>query len=663
MSNVSALLKGRSLKVSDGVYLERTYEREPMLEEYLRALLARVPKFKSRAKQLRKFVEEANAVEAEIQAKDDQGVAADLNATCFEMRQQGFTDKLLARAFAAVREASLRTLGMRHHDVQLIGGWALLQGMIAEMNTGEGKTLVATLAACTAAAAGASVHVITVNDYLAERDAEENSPLYNFFNLKVGKVIGGLSPDQRRAEYACDVVYVSNKEVVFDYLKDRIATGDALATHYRLRRLYGTGQQPSVIMRGLHVAIVDEADSILIDEARTPLIISETVPDENGGELYHVALERAKRLVRGEHFNITEHREVWLTVQGEQHLRELTADLSGVWTSTLWRNELLQKALTALFCYQRDQHYIVQEGKVEIVDEFSGRVMPDRSWESGLHQMIEAKEGCEITGQRKTLSRMTYQRFLGRYLLLCGMTGTAAEVMPELRRVYDLEVLRIPTRLPISRKRLANRCWNTDEERWQAVAERAINLSQSGSAVLIGTRSVEASESLSARLQRQGVAHAVLNARNDLEEAEIVAQAGQTGRITIATNMAGRGTDIKPSDEVLEKGGLHVILTEFHESARVDRQLFGRSARQGQPGTVEAMVSLEDDLFRRYAPLLLGLAKRASVGQGVPPRWMFDLLVNYAQMVAERHNVGIRMATLKQDRKLQSLLAFSGMPS
>lgn len=663
MSNVSALLKGRSLKVSDGVYLERAHEREPIFEEYLRAFLARTPKLKSRTRQLRKFVAGANAAEAEIHVLDDQGVVADLNATCIQMRQQGLTDKLLARAFAAVREASLRTLGMRHHDVQLIGGWALLQGMIAEMETGEGKTLVATLAACTAAAAGASVHVITVNDYLAERDAKLNSPLYNFFNLRVGVVIGGLSPEQRRAEYACDVVYVSNKEVVFDYLKDRIATGEALATHYRLRRLYSAGQQPSVILRGLHVAIVDEADSILIDEARTPLIISETVPDENGGELYHIALELAKRLELREHFNITEHREVWVTAKGEQYMREITADLSGVWTSTLWRNELLQKALTALWCYQRDQHYIVQEGKVEIVDEFSGRVMPDRSWESGLHQMIESKEGCEITGQRKTLSRMTYQRFLGRYLLLCGMTGTAAEVMPELRRVYDLEVFRIPTRLPSTSKRLANHFSITTEARWQAVAQRAIELSQSGSAILIGTRSVEASESLSARFQKQGIAHAVLNARNDLEEADIVAQAGQPGRITIATNMAGRGTDIKPAEEVVKKGGLHVILTEFHESARVDRQLFGRSARQGQPGTVEAMVSLEDDLFRRYAPLLLGIAKRVSVQQGALPRWLLNMLVDYSQMVAERHNAGIRMSTLKQDRKLQSLLAFAGIPS
>jgi len=663
MSNVSALLTGRSIEVTDGVYLERLQERELAPEEYLRALVARFPKLKSRARRIRKFVAAANAFEPEFHALDDRGLAADLSATCVEMRRLGFADKLLARAFAAVREASLRTLGMRHHDVQLIGGWAMLQGMIAEMNTGEGKTLVATLAACTAAEAGASVHVITVNDYLAERDAGDNLPLYSFFCLRVGVVVQGLSPEQRRAEYASDVVYVSNKEVVFDYLKDRIATGDALATHYRLRRLYSPDHQPNVLLRGLHVAIVDEADSILIDEARTPLIISETVPDEHGGELYHLALERAGRLVRGEHFNITEHREVWMTTSGEQYIREITADLQGVWTSALWRNELLQKALTALWCYHRDQHYIVQENKVEIVDEFSGRVMPDRTWESGLHQMIEAKEGCEITGQRKTLSRMTYQRFLRRYLLLCGMTGTATEVRAELKRVYDLEVFRVPTHLPCARTRLPNRCWQTSEERWQAVAQRAIELSQAGTAVLVGTRSVEASERLSTRFKEYGVAHAVLNARNDREEAEIVAQAGQSGRITIATNMAGRGTDIKLAEEVANNGGLHVILTEFHESARVDRQLFGRCARQGQPGAAEAMVSLEDDLFGRYALLLLGFVRRFSASRGATPLWLFNLLVKYAQRAAEKHNAGIRMSTLKQDRKLQSLLAFSGVPN
>jgi len=663
MSNVSALIKGRPIQVSDGVYMERRFERELVLEEYLRALLARFPKLKYRAKRLRQFVADVNAAEAGMKSLNDRRLADAMYAVCIEMRQYGFADSLLARAFAAVREASSRTLGMRHFDVQLIGGWALLQGMIAEMDTGEGKTLVATLAACTAAAAGASVHVITVNDYLAERDANENAPLYNFFNLRVGVVVQGISPEQRRVQYACDVVYVSNKEVVFDYLKDRIATGDALATHYRLRQLYRADHQPNVLLRGLHVAIVDEADSILIDEARTPLIISETVADENGGELYHTALGHARNLVRGEHFNITEHREVWMTAMGEQHIRDITGNLSGVWKSALWRHELLQKALTALWCYHRDQHYIVQEGKVEIVDEFSGRVMPDRTWESGLHQMIEAKEGCEITGQRKTLSRMTYQRFLGKYLLLCGMTGTAAEVKPELKRVYDLEVFRVPTRLPSARQRLANRCWLTTEERWQAVMKRAAELSLSGSAVLIGTRSVEASENLSGIFQGQGIAHVVLNARNDREEAEIVAQAGLPGRITIATNMAGRGTDIKLAEEVEKIGGLHVILTEFHESGRVDRQLFGRCARQGQPGKVEAMISLEDDLFRRYAPQLLDFAKRITVKQGATPAWLLNLLVRYAQVAAEKHNAGIRMSTLKQDRKLQSLLAFSGIPN
>ena len=655
------MLKGRSINVSDGVYLERAYERELFLEEYLRSFVARLPPLKSRSRRVRKFVSIANSVEEGLQALDDWGLVEDLKETCICMRQRGFDDKLLARAFAAVREASRRSLGMRHHDVQLIGGWAMLQGMVAEMQTGEGKTLVATLAACTAAASGAGVHVITVNDYLAERDAEENLPLYSFFGLSVGVVAQGMSPEQRREKYACDVVYVSNKEIVFDYLKDRLATGDALSAHYRLRKLYRAGQQPSVLLRGLHVAIVDEADSILIDEARTPLIISETVSDANSEELYRASLELARRLERGQHFDITEHREVWLTRAGEVYVREITADRGGVWTSTLWRNELIQKALTALSCYERDQHYIVQEGKVEIVDEFSGRVMPDRSWESGLHQMIEAKEGCEITGQRKTLSRMTYQRFLGRYLLLCGMTGTAEEVMPELKRVYDLEVFRIPTRLPSTRQRLPNRCWNSSEERWAEVAKYAIKLSENGSSVLIGTRSVEASEGLSERLKSLNVSHAVLNARNDREEAEIVAQAGQAGRITIATNMAGRGTDIKPTEDVLNRGGLHVILTEFHESSRVDRQLFGRSARQGQPGRVVAMVSLDDELFHRFSPLLLGVVRRVSGGSASIPSWMLDSLVQYSQFIAEKHNASVRMSTLKQDRKLQSLLAFSGV--
>jgi preprotein translocase subunit SecA len=288
--------------------------------------------------------------------------------------------------------------------------------------------------------------------------------------------------------------------------------------------------------------------------------------------------------------------------------------------------------------------------------------MPDRSWERGLHQMIEAKEGCEITGQRNTLARITYQRFFRRYLLLCGMTGTAAEVRPELRRVYDLEVFKIPTHRPSRQERLGNRCWPTSEHRWAAVVDRAVELSRQGRAVLIGTRSVEASELLGARLAERGIDHAVLNARQDRQEAEIVAQAGQPGRITVATNMAGRGTDIKLAPEVAESGGLHVILTEFHESARVDRQLFGRCARQGKPGSVEALVSLEDDLFTRYASTLCTFTTFVAARRGSVPPQLLNLLVRYAQGMAEHQSARTRLLTLKQDRKLQDQLAFSGTP-
>lgn len=663
MSNVAALLQGRGVDVADGVYIERADNREPVVEEYLRALVARFPRLKSRANRLRKFIAFANAFEPEMKAKDDADLVAVFKAVCLDMQRKGFEDKLVARAFAAIRDASRRTLGMRHYDVQLLGGWALLQGMIAEMATGEGKTLVATLAACTAAESGSAVHVITVNDYLSSRDAKTNEPIYSFFGLEVGIIEQGMQPDQRRTQYAKDIVYVSNKEIVFDYLKDRIASGGALGAHHSLRRLYRGIRQAPLLLRGLHVAIVDEADSVLIDEARTPLIISETQPDEHGTEFYQTALNLASKLNRGEHYEINAQRENWLTPKGEQYLHDLTQNFAGLWTSAVWRRELIEKGLSALHAFHLDQHYIIAEDKVQIVDESTGRVMPDRSWEKGLHQMIEAKEGVEITGQRKTLSRMTYQRFFKRYVLLAGMTGTAAEIEPELRRVYDLQVIKIPTNLPSRRQHLPNHCWLTSDTRWEAIAKRAAQLSREGRAVLIGTRSVEASEQLGALFTQRDIEHSVLNARQDQEEAAIVEQAGQPGRITVATNMAGRGTDIKLSELVANKGGLHVILTEYHESARVDRQLFGRCARQGEPGTVEAMVSLEDELFRRHVTTFSKLAAGSATQRGIVSPLLLRALVYVAQGLAERHNRGIRMSTLKQDKKLQQMLGFSGTPS
>ena len=663
MANPSALLKGRAVELSDGAYLERSDPKESAVEGFLRGLLDRVPSLRSRKSRLRKVIFRINASEAALRELTEAELIAAFAKHCAEAQRCGFTDEQLIPVFSIIREASRRVLGLRHHDVQLMGGWALMQGVIAEMNTGEGKTLVATLAACAAAGSGVAVHVVTVNDYLAERDAEKNGPLYRFFGLSVGVIAQGMSPDDRRKQYACDIVYVSNKEIVFDYLKDRIAIGGALRSHMALRRLYRPVQQQNLLLRGLHMAIVDEADSVLIDEARTPLIISESQPAENGPALYDTAIATAGKMRQGEHFLVTQHREVQITPRGEQHLHALCEGLTGVWDSALWRRELIQKALTALWCFERDQHYIVAEGKVEIVDEFSGRVMPDRSWESGLHQMIEAKEGCEITGQRKTLSRMTYQRFFRRYLLLSGMSGTVREVGPELRRVYELDVFTIPTHRPSRRRRLPDWCSATSEQRWQAVANRAVAWSQQGHAVLVGTRSVEASERLSTLLTARGVAHAVLNARQDREEAETVAQAGQAGRITVATNIAGRGTDILLAAAVSERGGLHVLLTEFHESSRIDRQLIGRCARQGEPGVAQAMVSLEDELFVRYADLLRRWTVALSAPLGATPAWWLKLLVSYAQWVAERRHAADRRATLKQDDKLQSLLAFAGTPN
>lgn len=658
MSDVRALLVGRGIEVGEGAYHERAEPIHSPLEEMLRAWAARVSITAS--KPATAFLKQTNGLESMLLEQDNQALRLGLQSVSKQLQKQGFRDDLIAQAFSFVREASRRVLGMRHHDVQLLAGRTLLQGKIAEMATGEGKTLAATLAACTAAACGAAVHVVTVNDYLAVRDAEQNAALFKFFGLTLGVVKQDMPLWDRRAQYACHIVYVSNKELTFDYLKDRIAIGATLKAHQKLRQLHSTHGAAATILRGLHVAIVDEADSVLIDEARTPLIISETLPDDLDEGVYQQAISVAASLAAGTDYVLTQDRDVWLTQAGYAKVHAAATDLGGIWKSSLWQKELVQKALSALHSFHRDEHYIIAENKVQIVDEFTGRVMPDRTWERGLHQMIEAKERCEITGQRKTLQQITYQRFFGRYLLLAGMTGTAKEVEPEIKRVYDLSAVRIPTHKPSQRQRLVDRVFLTSPARWQAVAQRAGEVAAQGRCVLVGTRSVEASETLARLLQAQGVAHTVLNARQDKTEAQAVKCAGQPGRITVATNMAGRGTDIKLTPEVAAKGGLHVILTEFHESARIDRQLFGRSARQGDPGTVEAIVCLQDELFRRYAPSLSAALAPWCAGAISRNAGLFKLLVTYAQFRAERQNRRVRLETTQRDRKWQQALGFVG---
>jgi preprotein translocase subunit SecA len=660
VSDIRALMAGRGIEVSDGCYVERVDVHESELEERMRGFMARFSlNGKAKAK---RFVQKVNALEFSIRAYQDDDLRTELAKVARQLQKKGFRDDLLVTAFAVIREASGRTLGLRHYDVQLMTGRFLLQGKIAEMSTGEGKTLAATLAICTAAATGALVHVVTVNDYLAERDAEINAPLFAFFGFSLGVVIQDTALEMRREQYANNIVYVSNKELTFDYLKDRIAAGGVLHTHLKLRRLSDNRSAPALILSGLHVAIVDEADSILIDEARTPLIISETVPDDIDKAVYIEAIELAQQLKINADFVQTKERDIWLTAAGNQTIKRLTGDLDGLWKSALWRHELIQKALSALYLFQRDQHYIVVENKVQIVDEFTGRAMPDRTWERGLHQMIEVKENCEISRQRKTLSQITYQRFFGRYLLLAGMTGTAKEVEPELKRVYDISVAKVPTHKASRRKRLPDQVFLTSAARWQRVAVRTAELAAMGRAVLVGTRSVEGSEYLGRLLAGMGLAHTVLNARQDDSEAEAVAQAGLPGKITVATNMAGRGTDIKLSDQAGKTGGLHVILTEFHESARVDRQLFGRAARQGDPGIVEAIVSFEDELFVRYAPLITRAAGQSlAQNTGFIPGNFFRLLVLYAQTKAEYYARKIRLDTMRSHKKWLQALGFIGL--
>jgi preprotein translocase subunit SecA len=663
MSDLSWILTGQQVPLTDGAYAERDERDEHAFEAMLANLVGRLLRRPPGGRARRRFLAAVAVCEPAHVAASDEALLEHFQALSATLRSDGLVPTAVADIFALVREASRRTLGKRHHDVQVLGGWMILGGMIAEMQTGEGKSLTATLPAIVAAAAGSSVHVVTVNDYLAARDAEIMLPLYQFLGVSVGSVVEGMDPDARRQAYACDVCYVSNKELVFDYLKDRLVRRHADSRAHRLLLGLAHGAMPQrLLLRGLHMAIVDEADSVLIDEARTPLIISRTDKDAQGELVYGRAITLAREYEPGLHYRLTEDRHVDLTDAGRALLTESTRDWPGLWASERWREEMLRQALVALHLFNRDQHYIVTDGAIQIVDESTGRVMADRTWERGLHQLIEAKEACEISAGRETLAKMTYQRFFRRYVLLGGMTGTAKEVAAELWRTYELPVVRIPTHKTPRRIRMADHCFASAETRWQRIAARAREITAMGRPVLIGTRSVAASEAVARVLQEAGVMHRVLNARQDKEEADIVASAGEAGRVTVATNMAGRGTDIGLTPEAEAAGGLHVILTEFHASGRIDRQLIGRCARQGDPGSAEAIVSLDDELFTHFQSRLQrwchGWLRRK--GRGILPAWLLRLLVLLAQGKAGRLDARSRKMTFKSDKKQNEFLAFAG---
>lgn len=647
-----------------GFYPEQKDRAESKLDRIIISGLGNATsRFRVNRRRFNSIVEEVRASGAQLKSMSDAKLSQETLKLRRDLMTHGFRFDLVAKAFAIVREVADRKLGMRHFDVQLIGGWVLLNGMIAEMETGEGKTITATLPACTVAMAGIPVHIITVNDYLAKRDAEWMAPIYEALGLSVGTIVQGMTIPERRRAYGSDITYCTNKEVTFDFLKDRLIMGRRPGEiQVRLERLYGVASRVDrLCLRGLCFAIVDEADSVLIDEARTPLIISGVGDNSYENEVYQQALELAAQLRLDEDYTVDlNNRQVELTDDGKENLELLANQFRGIWSQRRHREELVHQALVAKTLFHKDKDYLIREGKIQIIDEYTGRLMPDRSWERGLHQLIESKEYCDVTSQNEVLARISYQRFFRRYLYLAGMTGTASEVTRELWSVYRLNVVKIPTNKPVRRTQYLPKIFRTFDEKWSAVVSRISEMHAKGRPVLVGTRSVAASEHLSTLLTNEGLAHRVLNARQDSLEAEIIAQAGHTKQITVATNMAGRGTDIILGPFVTELGGLHVIATERHDARRIDRQLFGRCGRQGDPGSFESFASLQDEILAVYAQKIPACLINLLTKPSAWGKYFAGLLASTVQRLAERRHFLIRRDLMKFDEMLDTAMAFSG---
>ena len=542
-------------------------------------------------------------------------------------------DAVLPEVFALVREASTRVLGMRHYDVQLLGAMALHNGKIAEMKTGEGKTLVATLSVILNALEGKGVHVVTVNDYLAKRDAEWMGQLYTFLGLSVGVIVAGLSDEQRKAAYGADITYGTNNEFGFDYLRDNM-------------KFYAE----QLVQRGHHYAIVDEVDSILIDEARTPLIISGA--SDESTDLYQKVDEVVCSLEKEKHYTVDEKgKTASLTDEGVLYVEEQLGVDNLYDTANITAQHHVLQSLKAHTVFRRDVDYIVKDDQVVIVDEFTGRLMAGRRFSDGLHQALEAKEHVTVAAENQTLASITFQNYFRMYDKLSGMTGTADTEAVEFAQIYGLEVSTIPPNRPMVRKDMPDLIYRTRREKTQAIIEAIKELHTTGQPVLVGTISIETSELISQLLTRAGVPHSVLNAKHHAQEAEIVAQAGQAGKVTIATNMAGRGTDIKLGEGVVELGGLHILGTERHESRRIDNQLRGRSGRQGDPGSSRFYLSLEDDLMRLFgSDRLSGLMQKLGMQEGEPiENNMVSRAIENAQKRVEGHHFEIRKTLLDYD--------------
>ena len=564
-------------------------------------------------------------------------------------------DKLLIEAYALVRQSARRVLNMQHFEVQVIGAIALFEGHIAEMQTGEGKTLTATMPSFLRALTGNGCHVITVNDYLAERDCDTMGPVHRKLGLTVGKILEPMEPDERRENYAADITYGTSKEMGFDFLRDRLRMGaspdDGGPSLRKFVRTLQGAEEP--VQRGHYFALIDEADSILIDEARTPLIIGLTQPNDPGTvNLFRWSNRATFQLTpREDYVYEPERRSAWLTDAGCRKIVLMAKPslMNSMDTERIYTQ--VEKALTAKHAFEKDRDYVIVDEKVMIVDEGTGRVMDGRKWQDGLHQAIEAKELVPITAATGEAARITVQSFFRNYTNLCGMTGTAIPAARELKKTYKLKVTRIPTNKKCIRAGRPVRLFKTQASKREAIAAEIEKLVKRGQSILIGTPSVEASEALAAVLAEHGIEAQILNARYHEQEAEIVKRAGAAGRVTIATNMAGRGTDILLDEDVKKAGGLHVIATEMHSSKRIDRQLVGRAARQGDPGSFQFFLSLEDELLRCREPREVARRQTVAIGNRAGELGRtWHRYFNKVQRFLEKTHRKQRKSLLKQER-------------
>ncbi len=567
-------------------------------------------------------------------------------------------------AFAIVCEVAARTVGLRPYREQIAAALALEAGCVAEMATGEGKTLAATMPAVLAGWRGRGCHVITANDYLAERDAELMMAIYRFCGLTVGCITQGMEPAERKQAYNAHITYCTNKEVAADFLRDRLLLGHSQGLpSVLLAKMTGSrgARVDRLVLRGLECAIVDEADSVFIDDAVTPLLISGDAPNQEHMQAYKQAALLAGALDPATDFRIDRrYRDVHLTPAGRQRLAEMAAPLGGLWAGRRRREELVSQALSAVAFFIRDKQYVVDEDKVVIVDEFTGRLMPDRTWRDGLHQAVEAKEGLEINLPKETYARISFQRFFRLYRKLSGMSGTVAEAQTELWGIYRLPVIPIPTHRPCRRIVKPDRVFTTAADKWKAVVAEIDAVHRIGRPILVGTGGIRESEYLSDQLKATGLPHRLLNAMRQSSEAQVIAGAGKKGRITVSTNMAGRGTDIRLGSGVAELGGLHVIATERFDARRIDRQLFGRCSRQGDPGSAQAFISLEDELIQKHTRMIaFALRRLFCYNNREISSILWRRLADALQCRAERISFRMRRDVLSADNWLDQHLGFA----